>query len=435
MDQKKQILEEFDPLNKDSEASVEPKTLAHAIEEDDEPLYDFQLFVKQMKDPRADPLMRYTRSFLSNFATQRKLWTVKEQVKLINDFKIFIYDKFIVYEPFKSLDLPKLRNAKEGIEKLIMGKLYTRCFSPSLQESVSQLDSDHQLDLSRDDQLRGKILEYRFISPGNLEIPGNILPKLDTFVKLSGKELCKINNYRAPRDKMVCVLNSCKVIFGLLKHTKLAHGGADNFIPLLIYTILKSEIQSLVSNVNYIERFRLAEFLQGESSYYLSSLQGAINFILDMDEKSLKLEDTHEFEERYAQNKQSLEQEIQLELKKTSASTKKIEKVHSPSPSEYLLRPLDEAANSMFSKFSELLSSPLNKPSPTGHDTGSYSDDIDDSTAAALAQKMELEEHKNTSETLQAMFPDLDKDIIEDVCIAKKYRLGVCVDTLLALCN
>ena len=28
-------------------------------------------------------------------------------------------------------------------------------------------------------------------------------------------ELLKIRNYRAPRDKVICILNCCKVIFGM----------------------------------------------------------------------------------------------------------------------------------------------------------------------------------------------------------------------------
>ena len=28
-------------------------------------------------------------------------------------------------------------------------------------------------------------------------------------------ELVKINHYKAPRDKLICILNCCKVIFGL----------------------------------------------------------------------------------------------------------------------------------------------------------------------------------------------------------------------------
>ncbi len=27
-------------------------------------------------------------------------------------------------------------------------------------------------------------------------------------------ELLKMNHYKAPRDKLICILNSCKVIFG-----------------------------------------------------------------------------------------------------------------------------------------------------------------------------------------------------------------------------
>jgi hypothetical protein len=35
-------------------------------------------------------------------------------------------------------------------------------------------------------------------------------------------ELLKINHYKAPRDKMICILNCCKVIFGMCLHSGLA---------------------------------------------------------------------------------------------------------------------------------------------------------------------------------------------------------------------
>lgn len=34
------------------------------------------------------------------------------------------------------------------------------------------------------------------------------------FLDFARRELAKINQYKAPRDKLICVLNSCKVIFG-----------------------------------------------------------------------------------------------------------------------------------------------------------------------------------------------------------------------------
>lgn len=36
-------------------------------------------------------------------------------------------------------------------------------------------------------------------------------------------ELLKINNYKAPRDKLICILNCCKVIFGKYCCTPVLH--------------------------------------------------------------------------------------------------------------------------------------------------------------------------------------------------------------------
>jgi hypothetical protein len=43
-------------------------------------------------------------------------------------------------------------------------------------------------------------------------------------------------------------------------------------MPLLIYVVLQANPEHLVSNVQYILRFRNQEKLAGEAGYYLSSL-------------------------------------------------------------------------------------------------------------------------------------------------------------------
>ena len=61
--------------------------------------------------------------------------------------------------------------------------------------------------------------------------------------QLAQKELQKINMYKAPRDKLVCILNCCRVISNLLLNASLASKenppGADEFLPVLIYVTLK----------------------------------------------------------------------------------------------------------------------------------------------------------------------------------------------------
>lgn len=70
---------------------------------------------------------------------------------------------------------------------------------------------------------------------------------------------------------------------------------ADAFIPLLIYTVLKANPDHLVSNVQYILRFRNQDKLGGEAGYYMSSLMGAVQFIENLDRTNLTVTD-EEFE-------------------------------------------------------------------------------------------------------------------------------------------
>ncbi len=67
--------------------------------------------------------------------------------------------------------------------------------------------------------------------------------------QLAQKELQKINTYKAPRDKLVCILNCCRVINNLLLNVSLATNdnpsGADDFLPILIYIVIKVSLSLL----------------------------------------------------------------------------------------------------------------------------------------------------------------------------------------------
>jgi hypothetical protein len=64
---------------------------------------------------------------------------------------------------------------------------------------------------------------------------------------------------------------SLQISIGLLRHSK-SDESADKFVPLLIYVVLRANPEHLVSNVQYILRFRNPDKLTGEAGYYLSSL-------------------------------------------------------------------------------------------------------------------------------------------------------------------
>lgn len=267
--------------------------------------FDFHRFLEQLRHKSADPVAKFLRSFLNEFA--KKQWMVHEQVKIIGDFLTFIANKMALCDIWRDVSDAEFDNAKEGMEKLVMNRLYAQTFSPAIplppqpsRGKAKKKDLDkvagsgrrgqHQEDIERDEILAQKVRIYGWIKEDHLDIPP-VGAGGERFLKLAQQELLKIKGYRAPRDKVICVLNCCKVIVGLLKSRKSADTSADSFVPLLIYVLLQAHPDHLVSNVQYILRFRNQDKLGGEAGYYLSSLSGAIQFIETLDRTSLTVSD------------------------------------------------------------------------------------------------------------------------------------------------
>ncbi|KAI0538307.1 hypothetical protein GGR58DRAFT_308315 [Xylaria digitata] len=472
--------------------------------------FDFHRFLEQLKHKKADPVARYLKSFLNEFG--KRQWMVHEQVKIIGDFLAFIANKMAQCEVWREVSDAEFDNAREGMEKLVMNRLYTQTFSPAIPApqpipgaKPKRRGGDppmgpgrkgqHQEDVERDDILAQKISIYGWVREEHLDIP----PVTDSgkrFLTLAQQELLKIRSYRAPRDKIICVLNCCKVIFGLLKHNK-SDSSADSFMPLLIYVVLRANPDHLVSNVQYILRFRNQEKLGGEAGYYLSSLMGAVQFIENMDRTTLTISDEdfeqnveaavsaiaekHRSEETAARSPANLSEKGGLYPGESSSTRPSFEQDGSRTPRRStsrdgqesgdeapaiagLLRTIQKPLSSIGRIFSE-------EPSAAGPSTPTHTPPPNSSSSrpstrpttrpnpdaqappmalrqqlsaqeaaarqasaeAAEAYRLQRAEHNNVVETLACMFPDLDREIISDVVHQKEGRVGLAVDACLAL--
>ncbi|KAI0366973.1 hypothetical protein BV20DRAFT_951057 [Pilatotrama ljubarskyi] len=264
------------------------------------PPFDFQKFLDQMKMKGAEPVAKYLRSFLSNFA--KRTFTVNDQVKLINDFLNFISARMRESEVWRNASEAEFDNAMEGMEKLVMNRLYDFTFTPQVAKAVPPRPVTAD-DLERDRVLSQRIALFKWIEPKHLDVPEG--EGSEGFLMFAQQELLKINHYKAPRDKLICILNCCKVIFGLIRHLH-KDESADTFVPILIYVVIKANPPHLLSNVEFINRFRNPAKLQSEAGYYLSSLMGAVSFIETMDHTSLSNITQEEFERNVEEAIQSL---------------------------------------------------------------------------------------------------------------------------------
>ncbi|KAH9479330.1 Vacuolar protein sorting-associated protein 9a [Psilocybe cubensis] len=262
--------------------------------------FDFQKFLDQMKTKSADPVSKYLRSFLSNFA--KRTFTVNDQMKIINDFLVFIAAQMRECDVWRNATETEFENAMEGMEKLVMNRLYDFTFTPQLVHAnpPRPITTD---DLERDRVLSQRIALFGWLEEKHLDVPEGEGSK--GFLMFAEQELLKINHYKAPRDKLICILNCCKVIFGLIRHLH-KEEGADSFVPILIFVVLKANPEHLLSNVEFINRFRNPSKLQSEAGYYLSSLMGAVSFIESMDHTSLSCITQEEFEKNVEEAIQAL---------------------------------------------------------------------------------------------------------------------------------
>ncbi|KAF5373276.1 hypothetical protein D9615_007395 [Tricholomella constricta] len=327
--------------------------------------FDFQNFLDQMKSRSAEPVSKYLRSFLSNFA--KRTFTVNDQVKIINDFLNFIAGQMRSCDVWKNASEPEFDNAMEGMEKLVMNRLYEFTFTPQVLHAVPPrpITAD---DLERDRVLTQRIALFGWIEDKHLDIPEG--EGSAGFLLFAQQELIKINHYKAPRDKLICILNCCKVIYGLIRHLKIDEG-ADAFVPILIYVVLKANPDNLLSNVEFVNRFRNPAKLQSEAGYYLSSLMGAVSFIETMDHTSLSNISQEEFERNVEDAIQALPQSVTSSPLLTQAPTARTptQPTISPHAGEESAQPLSistpsqtisDDAKRLLQKTGDTISKPLN---------------------------------------------------------------------------
>ncbi|KAJ3565077.1 hypothetical protein NP233_g7873 [Leucocoprinus birnbaumii] len=329
--------------------------------------FDFQKFLDQMKTRQAEPVSKYLRSFLSNFS--KRTFTVSDQIKIINDFLNFISGQMRNCDIWKNASDAEFDNAMEGMEKLVMNRLYDFTFTPQVVRAHPSrpITTD---DLERDRVLSQRIALFGWLEEKHLDIPEEEGSK--GFLMFAQQELIKINHYKAPRDKLICILNCCKVIFGLLRHLK-KEEGADSFLPILIFVVLKANPDHLLSNVEFISRFRNPTKLQSEAGYYLSSLMGAVSFIETMDHTSLSCITQEEFEKNVEQAIQNLpaSEPESPDLPKGEASLRAPPSItgQSPHAGEESAQPLSintpvqvlsEDAKRLLQKTGDTISKPLN---------------------------------------------------------------------------
>lgn len=187
---------------------------------------------------------------------------------------------------------------RDHLESFLMGRLYPAVFGA------------HPLCDRRDLVLHDRMASLSFITFRNLDL-ADPSPYLAPGWKLAQAALRDIDKYPSPGDKLACVMNACRIISTLLtaagderaaqegKGSGKGGVGADEFLPALIYTVIKACPNRLYSNLRYIGEYRNPSRLMSEQGYFYTNVLSAVAFARRVRPEQLSMSHA-EFEEAVA---------------------------------------------------------------------------------------------------------------------------------------
>ncbi|XP_015223277.2 rab5 GDP/GTP exchange factor isoform X1 [Lepisosteus oculatus] len=252
-----------------------PSISRQASMETDRVSRDFIDFLKGLQKPGRE-IHKQCRAFVESMGNKKDL-SAEELSECVQDFYQNMADRLLSH--FKG-STERVERVMDQVEKYLMTRLYKNVFCPETTD-------DEKKDLA----VQKRIRALHWVTIQMLCVPVNEdIPEVSDNVVKAITDVIEMDSKRVPRDKLACITRCSKHIFNAIKITKSEPASADDFLPTLIYIVLKANPPRLQSNIQYITRFcNPSRLMTGEDGYYFTNLCCAVAFIEKLDAQSLNL--------------------------------------------------------------------------------------------------------------------------------------------------
>uniref|UniRef100_A0A3Q3GJT2 GTPase-activating protein and VPS9 domain-containing protein 1 n=1 Tax=Labrus bergylta TaxID=56723 RepID=A0A3Q3GJT2_9LABR len=198
-----------------------------------------------------------------------------DKTAAVEDFLRYLYGAMARDAIWQYASEDQLQDAQMAIERSVMNRIFKLAFYPNQDGDIlrDQLFHEHIQRLSKVVTANHKALQVPEVYLREAPWPS------------AQSEIRTINAYKTPRDKVQCILRMCSTIMNLLSlANEDSVPGADDFVPVLVFVLIRANPPCLLSTVQYINNF-YASRLSGEECYWWMQFTAALEFIKTIDDR------------------------------------------------------------------------------------------------------------------------------------------------------
>nr|CAH0101346.1 unnamed protein product [Daphnia galeata] len=302
------------PKSKDRRA-LSPESHSAIIELD-----QFLQTLPQNAAHHAYSFLRVQADKLDRLVSSGVLTPLEISDRVHNIYQVFD-EKLKTHSGFLDMTNSSMESLLDHSERYLTRLLYKKLFCPHTCD-----------DEERDLAVQKRIRSLNWISAPLLDCRINELDsKVRDILEKAITHLIEMDGLRAPQDKLASIINCSKLVFEMLGLSNSANAeqsrtrsesssddqgqpkeitegemvkeepqgptvynsqpvSADDFLPALIYVVLRANPPRIHSNLNFITRFAApGRLLQGEGGYYFTNLCCAVSFLENLTSDSLGL--------------------------------------------------------------------------------------------------------------------------------------------------
>ncbi|KAJ7994169.1 hypothetical protein DPEC_G00263130 [Dallia pectoralis] len=198
-----------------------------------------------------------------------------DKTAAVEDFLRYLYGAMAHDATWQYASEDQLQDAQMAIERSVMNRIFKLAFYPNQDGDIlrDQVLQDHIARLSKVVTVNHKALQIPEVYAREAPWPS------------AQSEIRTISAYKTPRDKVQCILRMCSTIMNLLSlANEDSVPGADDFVPVLVFVLIKANPPCLLSTIQYMNNF-YASRLSGEECYWWMQFTAAVEFIKTIDDR------------------------------------------------------------------------------------------------------------------------------------------------------